>query len=314
MPAVPTLRELRAFVEVYRQGKVAAAADRMALTHSAVSVLLRQLEEKLNLRLFDRTTRSLRPTDAAVELVEAVERLLRETDGLLTRAQEIAELRTGVIRVAMTPIVAQTLLPRLLMTFGSAHPDVRVVVDDCAPADFLPLIESGRVDFGIGAPTLASTALQRRILYRDALALVGTKLPGTSAVHWKTLKDWSVITLRQGYGLRAAIDAAAAEAGVTVHFRYEVTLLSTAFAMATQGLGVVILPTSLAHAADLPELSIRRLQHPSVSRDICAVYRKSAALSAQAREFCDTAEHILGLRQALGTGHRAAAAARLTAR
>ena len=67
--ASPTLKQLRAFAAVYELRKLTAAAERLSITQSAVSVLIRQMEEALSTRLFDRTTRSLRPTRAADEAI-----------------------------------------------------------------------------------------------------------------------------------------------------------------------------------------------------------------------------------------------------
>ena len=55
----PTLRQLRAFLAVYRLRKLSAAAGQLYVTQSAISVLIRQLEDGLQTRLFDRTTRAL---------------------------------------------------------------------------------------------------------------------------------------------------------------------------------------------------------------------------------------------------------------
>ena len=78
----PTLRQLRAFLAVYQMRQLSAAAQKLFVTQSAVSMLIRQLEEGLGTRLFDRTTRSLKPTAAAEEMLSTVERVLRDVDSL----------------------------------------------------------------------------------------------------------------------------------------------------------------------------------------------------------------------------------------
>ena len=66
----PTLRQLEAFALCARQGSLTAAAERMGLTPSAISLLLRQLETELGLRLLDRTTRRLQLTEAGRDALE----------------------------------------------------------------------------------------------------------------------------------------------------------------------------------------------------------------------------------------------------
>ena len=77
----PTLRQLRAFAAVYQLRKLSAAAEQLSLTQSAVSVLIRQIEQGLGARLFDRTTRSLAPTQAARDFEGKADTALRMTGG-----------------------------------------------------------------------------------------------------------------------------------------------------------------------------------------------------------------------------------------
>ena len=74
----PTLHQIEAFVLACHLGSITAAAERMRLTQSAVSILLRQLERGLGARLLDRTTRSLHPTAAGLEMLPRAERMLRD--------------------------------------------------------------------------------------------------------------------------------------------------------------------------------------------------------------------------------------------
>src|SRR3954453_17657804 len=107
----PSVRQLRAFRAVYLLRKLSAAAEQLAITQSAVSVLIRQLEEGLGTRLFDRTTRSLRPTAAATEAVVVAERILRDIDSLGAGLRDLSALRRGRVSVAVTPTLGEILLP-----------------------------------------------------------------------------------------------------------------------------------------------------------------------------------------------------------
>src|ERR1700761_5418438 len=136
----PTIRQLRAFVAVYQLRKLSAAAEQLFVTQSAVSMLIRQLEEGLGARLFDRTTRSLQPTAAGTEMLAAAERVLRDVDSLSASFGELSGLQRGRVCLAITPTLASFLMPAAIRRFGSAHPQVRIVVDDCAPDQFISRI------------------------------------------------------------------------------------------------------------------------------------------------------------------------------
>ena len=133
MRTLPSVRQLRAFVAVYHTGQVSAAAQQLALTQPAVTVLLRELEGKLGLKLFDRSTRSLRRTEAAAEAIGFAERALAELEALGASMAELAGARRGRVRIAATSTVAQTLLPPVMRRFLDTHPEVAVEIEDVAP-------------------------------------------------------------------------------------------------------------------------------------------------------------------------------------
>src|SRR5262249_33740099 len=123
------VRALRAFVEVYRWRKLNAAAERLHLTPSAVSVLLRQFESAVGAKLFDRTTRALNPTEAANQVIPIAERILRDV-GALESDFSASDILRGRVSIAVTPTVALTLMPDIMRSFEKAHPQIRVVLID----------------------------------------------------------------------------------------------------------------------------------------------------------------------------------------
>src|SRR3990167_5392266 len=168
----PTIRQLRAFLAVYRLRKLSAAAEQLFVTQSAISVLIRLLEDGLQARLFDRTTRSLQPTQAAHEAAIVAERILRDVDSLGVAFGDLSVLRRGRVCFAITPTLAGMLLPDGIRRFSTLHPEVQVVVDDCAPEQFSSRVLGEHVDFGIGTPERAGGELELQTLMRDQLCLV----------------------------------------------------------------------------------------------------------------------------------------------
>lgn len=291
MRGVPSVRQLRAFAAVYHSGQLSSAAAALSLTQPAVSVLLRELEGRLGVRLFDRTTRSLHRTAAADEAIGHAERVLAELDALGSGMSELAAGRRGRVRIAVTSTIAQTLMPRALRRYTQQHPGVKVAIDDCAPSQFVETVLGGQVDFGVGTLQARTPGLDERVFVHDHLAVIADRdlrLPGVAAgITWRQLAALRLITVKPGYGVRNSIDAAAAEAGVRLEIAYEVTLLTTALAMAAGGLGPALLPASILAHADPSRLVARRLIRPTVARNIAVVTRQGRSLSPAAAAFAD---------------------------
>ena len=290
----PTLRQLRAFLAVYRLRKLKAAAVQLFVTQSAISVLIRQLEDGLQTRLFDRTTRSLQPTQAANDMVAVAERILRDVDSLGTTFGDLSGLRSGRICLAITPTLAGILLPAAIRLFSEKYPDVQVVVDDCAPEQFSSRVLGEHVDFGIGTPEHSGGELELQTLMRDSLCLVCAPdhpLAAVKNLRWRDLKGHPVIAGRPGYGVRKLVDVAAATAGVSLQVVNEISFLSTGLWMTASGRGPSIIPSAYARFSSYQELVIQPLNQPKVSRDVYVVNKKGRSMSLACQAFVD------GLRQ-----------------
>ena len=293
----PSLRQLRAFRAVYQLRKLSAAAEQLSITQSAVSVLIRQLEEGLGTRLFDRTTRSLRPTTAATEAIVVAERILRDVESLGAGLRELSALRRGRVSLAVTPTLGEILLPAVVRRFAKLHPEIRIVIDDCSPEQFVSRVVGEHVDLGLGTPERAAADVDTSKLLGDTLALVCRKdheLAARRQLRWADLAGHPVITVRPGYGIRPLIDGAAAQSGVMLDVVNEVTFLSTALWMVACGLGAAVMPSAYARGSGHGGLVVRKLHQPVVSRDISLVTKRGRSLSPAAQAFVEVLRRELG--------------------
>lgn len=286
LSALPSVRQLRALVAVHRTGSISAAAQELALTQPAVTVLLRELEDRLGLKLFDRSTRLLRPTAAAAEAVGHAQRALAELEAMATGMAQLAGAGRGRVRVAATATVAQTLLPPAMRRLRDLHPGVKVELEEVAPDAFVEALLAERVDFGVGTLEGPVAGLREQVLLRDVLIAAGLPGPGFAAgasITWKQLAALPLVTVRPGYGVRRRIDEAARAAGVTLQIEHEVSLLSTAVAMAEHGLATAIVPGSILGNAAGTRLVARRITRPAVERPIAIVAKRDRSLSPAAQ-------------------------------
>jgi len=293
------VRQLRAFAAVYRLGKVADAARQLSVTPSAVSLLVRQTEADLGLRLFDRHARALVPTQAAHDTIGRAERILSELDQLGHSLRGLRDRSIGRVHLAVTPAVGLVLLPEAVRRFVAAYPGVQLVLDDCAPNQFVARVVSGQVDFGIGTPESHAVGIETSLLVQDHLCAV---MPATHPLaalprlRWAQLAGLPVIAGTPGYGVRRMTDAAAAQAGVDLRVVNEVNFLASALWMVESGLGIAIFPAALAAAPQHPALAVRPLTAPRVTRPISIVTRRGSTLSPASESFVQTLRAALGLR------------------
>lgn len=287
LSALPSVRQLRAFVAVYQSGHVSAAAEMLSVTQPAVTVLLRELEERLGVKLFDRTTRTLQRTDAAIEAYAFARRALSELESMGHTMQEFANSRRGRLRIAATSTVVQTVLPAVLRKFTQQYPEINVVIDDCPPSEFVDRIISERVDCGVGTLETTIPGLEERVFLSDPIvAAAPPALFVTSTqMRWPELGAFPTITVKAGYGVRRRIEQAAMQGGLELRVAHEAALFTTALALATGGLGVAVVPESVVLGSPARGLVARRLVQPQLEKPTAFIFKKDRSLPPSAEAF-----------------------------
>jgi DNA-binding transcriptional LysR family regulator len=170
------VRKLRVLREVENRGTIAAAADALQYTPSAVSQQLAALQAEAGVTLLERVGRSVRLTDAG-------RRLVRHADEILSRLEEAeAELSAGdavrgTVRVSAFQTAALALLPRTIAELGERHPDLRVEYTEAEAEEALPLLAGGELDLVIAEeydylPRPRDPRLRREELGRDPILVV----------------------------------------------------------------------------------------------------------------------------------------------
>jgi DNA-binding transcriptional LysR family regulator len=284
-----TLRQLRSFVCIARESSFTVAAQRLNLTQSATSALLRELEGQLGLTLIDRTTRSVELTEAGQQFLEHAKRILRDVDFAVGDVKDLRDKSRGTIRVAASPLLSVTFLPRVLAAFRERYPGVRVELHDLLTKEILERVRSGNVDMGIGTFQKSATELELVTIFEDRLGVVAPRsspIARRRVARWADLAGQDLIALTGGSAFRATIDATLTHLGVAVKAaQFEVGYMGTAVALVEAGLGVSILPDRAASLIRSRAAVFRPLQHPTVSRAATLVTRADRSLSPAAEAF-----------------------------
>jgi len=138
--------ELKAFVAVVDRASFARAADHLGVSRSALSQTIRLLESRLGVRLLNRTTRSVAPTESGRRLHERIAPMLREMDDAVAQAVGATTRTAGTLRINTLSMAAKKIIAPRLGRFHTAHPDV---VLDIVIDDGLSDIVAGGFDAGI---------------------------------------------------------------------------------------------------------------------------------------------------------------------
>ncbi|HVI54469.1 MAG TPA: LysR family transcriptional regulator [Luteibacter sp.] len=287
------MRQLRAFLAVASHRHFRRAAEALHLTQPAVSRLIADLEAELDVRLFDRNTREVVPTEAGRYLEQAASRVLDELDGVLTHVRTQADPLRGRVRVAAVPTLSAGLVPLCIARSLSEHPAIEIILRDQSQAQVLDAVRGGEVDFGLTVEPATPEEFDAETILRDPFRLVcRADHPLASKRHatWKALEHEPLILLDYTSGSRRLIDAAFSTRGISMRVALEVGHPHTAFRMVEAGLGVTVTP-ALSLDALRPGLVVLNVT-PDVYREVTLLRRRARSLSPPAQTVWDAFRDI----------------------
>ena len=285
------LRQIEAFRMVMITGTVTAAAERMRISQPAVSRMLTLLEDKTGLTLFIRTKQRLRPTPEAQQFFREVERSYIGMEKLEKSALNIRNAMTGTLRIASVPIAGMAFLPRVIVRYRRAHPDVTISLQTRSSTTVLDWVASTNYDIGFAAGVPDQPNLQT-ITFADVKGVCilppSHRLAARAFIEASDLDGEEFISLDPMDGNRVAVDQAFQTANVRRRVSLEAPYAAVVAAMVAQGLGVSVLsPLALL---DLGPDRIRAKPFtPDIRFKFSLVYRKDLVLSITARSFLETA-------------------------
>lgn len=279
-----TLRQLRTFVAVARQGSFSQAGQLIGLSQSAVSHSVKELEAEIGVRLLDRTTREVLLTGAGQQLATRLTRLLEELNTTLLDVRSYGEQRSGTVRVAASQTPSAHLMPQCLASTQQHYPDIRVILHDRVQQAVLHSVRNAEVDFGIVIGPLGDAEFDAEEILQEPFLLLchqNDALAQTESVTWAMLTDRNMVLQDYASGSRMLVDAILQQFAISVNVVQEIGHPATLYPMVEAGIGISILP---ALALPLPsgrKLVVRRL-YPEMNRSLMLIKRKNRSLTPAA--------------------------------
>jgi LysR family transcriptional regulator, carnitine catabolism transcriptional activator len=271
-------RQIRAFLLVAESRSFTRAAEKLLLTPSAVSVLIRELEIQLGFRLFDRTTRHVALTPDGLQLRAVARRTLEELDAATSRIA-VARAANQSLSIGAPPVITADVLPQAIKEFQDQRPAVSVDVFDADLTMVRQRVEAGKLDMGLGFYPRVSRVFARPF-FRFNLMVIRPESALSSAgtsVTWSTLKREKLIALPAASPLQQLIDRHLARAGVVSRRAF--------VAMVSAGHGAAVIPSLGLPACRKRGVLVYRLTNPVVTVDYHVIHQRGRTLSAAADDF-----------------------------
>jgi LysR family carnitine catabolism transcriptional activator len=282
------LNQLMTFQVVAEEKSFRAAAARMHISQSAVSVQIQRLESALGVPLFHRTTRNVALTRQGLTLVSVARRASTDLLETATALREEAQLQRGTVTVVAMPTFAYMLLPRLMRRYAQLHPSVKVRLLDFDSPVALNVLRQGEADLAVLARTADMDDFDFLPLFHDELVVLipagSTMFGGRTVVPPEDVASEQLVLSPQGAQTRELVERIFSEANCALHVRQECQRPQTLLALVENGFGITILPRTAVVDIDLSRLQIVKL-HPAPIREVGIVTLRNLSHSPAARSF-----------------------------
>ncbi len=307
------LRHLRTFVTVAEQGTVSRASLHLHVAQPALSRQIRDLEEELGIKLFDRVRRRLVLTVEGEQLLGDCRSILGTMDGLRERAQLMRRGAAGVLRVAATPQTIDGVFSSFLHRFSASHPNVQIKLTESVGVDHESMLERGQVHVTVGLiqPGHAGSPFIE-IFHLAPLEFLAAsheslEVGAGGDVEIGRLAAHPLLLLDTSFYVRTTFDAACRLAGVKPNIFVESRTPHALLALAEAGHGVAIVPSVLP--TNRYRLRIARIVHrrKPLQQPYAVLWDRRRVLPPYARDFCEAlAAHVreFPISREHGTGAR----------
>lgn len=291
------VRHIRAFLAVARLGGFTKAAAELGVSQPALTVQIRQLEDSLGVRVFDRNKRQVVLTRAGRDLLTPLQRVLTDLEAVMSASQDLAGLRRGSVAVATLPSVAAGPLPVAIRRFATEHPGIDVKVSDVVAERVVQLVKAEEVDFGIGTRVGPDRDVELADFLTDHMCAFfpdDHPLAGRGPLTLHGVAAYPLILTARDTSVRRLVERALEKEGLEFSLACEANYMSTAVGMVRAGLGVSILPQSAVAAASCEGLGVEPIRTPGLTRKISLIRKANRSLSPAAQRFIDVLVEATG--------------------
>jgi DNA-binding transcriptional LysR family regulator len=288
------LHQLEYFVAVAEEASFTRAASRVHVAQPGVSAQVRRLESELGQQLLDRSGRSVRLTEVGSAVLPFARAALDAVASARLAVDELAGLVRGQVTVGMVSGCALPILAELLAGFHHRHPGVAITLVEDNSDRLAERLRDGQLDLALigwagprdETPPDIDTVV---VVDEELVAAVHPAHPlaDSGPLTIGKLRDLPLVSLPRGTGVRAALDAACAEAGFAPRIVFEASALPMVVELATRGLGLAVVPASIPNGP-----RILRITDPPLRSRLELAWHSAPSANPAARALIEQARTL----------------------
>ncbi len=282
------LKDMRAFFTIVEEGNISHAAQRLGIAQPALSRQMKRLEEKLDVKLFERGSRRIRLTEAGRLLYDRVENILGMVDGTVREITEIGTGSKGSIRIGTITTSGALILPELISEFHQSYPNITFEIWEAEGARILELLDSRLIEIAITRTQVDNLSYELLVLPNEPLVMVMNKNfafgKKEDTVKFMELKNQPLmIPLRW----KSIFEENCRKAGFEPNIFCVSDSIVQDLLMVKMNLGAAMIPISSQRLLTDGDLIYKRIVEPEMKTHTVVSWLKNQTLSTACRNFIE---------------------------
>lgn len=299
---------------IYQEQSFSKAAQKLFIAQPSLSLIVKKLEQKIGLPLFDRTTKPIQLTEAGKEYIAAIEQINHAETAFFNYVQAVNDLDSGSLGIGSNQLLSSLVLPRYISKFTEAYPKIKLTVLDANSTTLENAINAGQLDLVIGNHGLPGDLFEQKLLTTERLLLAvpagfgenEAALPyrltyqdildgkhmaeDLPPVPLQLFSDIPYVLINRDNDTRRTSNALFAKAGFTPHVLMELDRLMTLYSYVELGLAASFISDTLIkniRGANQENICFYPLPIEYTRRNIYASYKKNRYYSKAMAKFIE---------------------------
>ncbi len=257
------LRQLEIFRAVMQSGSTKNAARLLLISQPAVSNMLRQFEDQLGFKLFERISGRLRATHEADVLYDHSEKLFSNFDAIKSLVEDLRDTQAGTLKILASPSFGQSVIPQAIAAFLRDRPSVKIGFDTPSHESIVDQLNSDQADLALTITPIEHPGIHSRIIRQGRLVCAmpkGHALARKKIIKPADLRNIGLISYPRFSPIGLVVDEAFREAKVHQQINVLVRFCLSACALVEAGAGIALVDEFTVRSESFQNLETRLLK------------------------------------------------------
>lgn len=283
------IRELKYFLTIVQEGSILSAAQKLHIAQPPLSRCIRQLEEELGGKLFERGPRKIELTETGKLLQNRAEQMLKLMDTTMTEVRDLHDGNHGTLSIGIASSSGVTILPRVANIFHRQYPNLKFELWNGESVRITELIKTGIIEIGLvrfsfDTDTFNVIQLPKEPLVAALHTNILESFPKTKYLSLRQLADKPLMIHRKS---ETIITEHCHQAGFDPNYLCQADDILSILSWANADVGIAIVPKTAIGMIPTQNITFRTIVDPIIELNSALIWKRSQTLSTAGQKFLD---------------------------